>query len=240
MAAGDLPDQEGGDTQRQRTDENIAEQHLIAESDVGREDFLGRQADIHDQRIFADAAVADDAFDTIGRVSDGVVSHRFGAYPLEQFRIRDRLPDRPVAGREAGADDTVQPDQSDRAMLAQRKRVIEIGEVIGVEAEDDRAGETPVRTFQPAAELQAPAAAGLGPDRLADEQADIGAVPLHDEVIPVADIMTGGADIVQHNRAIRVGNTQHRGFRLQQQIAMRHPVVQIETIRVLAVVARDV
>ena len=63
---------------------------------------------------------------------------------------------------------------------------------------------------------------------------------MNNEMLAVADVVTGGPYIVLGNVSLRVGDPQYcRGWP-QHQVAVVHPVTQIEPIRITPVIARDV
>ena len=126
--------------------------HHGCDSDIGsligvvaRHDLILAHADGNDEREAADLPVGKDALHAVHPARHREMA---GPLPWEGGKHRatgDGLADRRLAAGGAGADDAVQSDQQRRTLAAQVDGCVEVGQVAGIQGNDDHAVERAVR-----------------------------------------------------------------------------------------------
>src|SRR5262249_5592136 len=155
----------------------------------GGEDLLRRAADRDEEREILDGAVDDQAADAVDARAVAVEpAVRLGLEQLEHVRPGQVAPGLLLHAAAGAADDAVDADHVDVDVGADRDRVVEPGEIGGVEARRDDAVEAAVGALDAARELDGATMAEAADHRLGDEEAVLARGGERAEVLAVADI----------------------------------------------------
>ena len=201
---------EPGDHQRgpkdQGGDDGAPADDLVPARHVAGHRLPLAEEDVNHQRIIPDPAVGGDAGNAVeraGQPEDTGVRRR----GIEEGAVGQRGADR--IGRRGHrrrprADDPVLADQRDHALPPHVGRLQKAGEDGGIGRQDEDAAEGTVRRPHAPGELDRPFAGHPPKNRPADEQRVIPALPMHPEMLAIAEVepLRGSLQVAEQQRPV--------------------------------------
>jgi hypothetical protein len=190
------PDQHQAEDRDEQREDRGGEAILGCAPLVGGKRGRGEIRDGDDQGELRQRAVADEAAQGVDAAGHLVMSRRRVVDPLEHRAVAEILADCRLLLKASRPDDAVPPHQQNAPVRADFEVVVVAGEIRGVEADGDDAGEGPVGPVQSPAQEERPGSRELGDDGFADVQPGGGACGVHPEVFALRDV--GQLRVVQN------------------------------------------